>query len=436
MVNIFKILYFLRQANKRLYWDGGKLQRYQDKRFRSVVKFAYDNVPFYHDYYKKHNVDISSIQRLQDLSRLPIVKKDEFKAQSPKQIVSIQYDLSKLKRVRTSGSTGTPFEVYINQTENAWRKAIYMRANIACGQKPRDRWVVLTSPTHFHDTTYIQRKIGVFAQNCISLFEPTEQKIQQITAAKPDVMDGYSSSLVMLAKEMQKINLSTIKPHVVFGNAEFIDQNSKQCIEDAFGAPYCDQFGCAEIDRSAWQCLERQGYHMDVDSVITEFVDKDGDGVSAGERGEVAYTSLFNYAMPFIRYAIGDIGVPSDDTCSCGRNLPLMKIVEGRKDSFLKFPNDRVFSPMIFNYAISTFNRYKDIDQFQIHQKTTDFINVNLKIREPSINKESFAFEFDRHLKKFFDLPDDVQFNISFVDEIQLSKNGKLRSIWSDLPNG
>jgi phenylacetate-CoA ligase len=436
MVNVLKILYFLRQANKRLYWDGDKLKRYQDKRFRSVVKYAYENVPFYHEYYKKYNIDINSIQRLEDLSKLPIVKKAEFKRQSLKQIVSGEYDLSKLKIVRTSGSTGTPFEVYINQTENAWRKAIYMRANIACGQKPRDRWVVLTSPTHFHDTTNFQRRIGIFAQNCISLFEPTDQKIQQVSEAKPDVLDGYSSSLVMLAKEVQKKNISSIKPHIVFGNAEFIDQNSRQCIEDAFGAPYCDQFGCAEIDRSAWQCLERQGYHMDVDSVITEFLDKDGAAVSAGERGEVAYTSLFNYVMPFIRYAIGDIGVPSDDICTCGRKLPLMKLVEGRLDSFLKFPNNRVLSPMIFNYAISTFNRYKDIDQFQIHQKKTDLINVNLKVKEFSINKDAFAVEFGRHLKKFFDLPDDVQFNISFVDEIPLSKTGKLRSIWSDIPNG
>jgi phenylacetate-CoA ligase len=435
MVNLLNLLTFLRQANKRLNWDNKQLKNYQEKRLRSVVKYAYDNVPFYHTLYKQNGVDIGSIQRLEDIQKLPIVKKDLFKSQKTDQIVSKEYDLSTLKRVKTSGSTGTPFQVCINPTEDAWRKAIYMRANIACGQKARDRWVVLTSPTHFNDTTSIQRRIGAFAQNCISLFEPTDLKLNQITAAKPDVLDGYSGSVFMLAKEVKRRGLKTIKPHLVFGNAEFIDQQSRQIIEEAFDAPYCDQFGCAEIDRSAWQCLERHGYHMDVDSVITEFIDPQGVSVAPDERGEVTYTSLFNYTMPFIRYAIGDIGVPSNDTCSCGRSLPLMKIIEGRRDSFLTFPDSRTISPMIFNYVVSTFSHYKDIDQYQIHQKKVNLIDVLLKTNKfTTENKDSLALEFNKHLKQFFDVQDNVEFSIQFVEEIPLSKTGKLRSVWSDLP--
>lgn len=435
MVNLVKLLYFLRTANRRLHWSPSEIKRYQDKHVRSVVKYAYENVPFYHELYKRHSVDIDDISKVEDLDKLPIVKKEVFKKQDPRILVSSEYTLDSLKKVRTSGSTGTPFVVYINSTEDTWRKAIYMRANIACGQKPRDRWVVLTSPTHFKDTTNLQRRLGIFAQNCISLFQPTDIKMQQVIDAKPDVLDGYSGSVAMLAKEAKKRNLTSIKPHLVFGNAEYIDQQSRHCVEEVFDAPYCDQFGCAEIDRSAWQCLERQGYHMDVDSVITEFIDKNGIPVAAGEQGLVTYTSLFNYAMPFIRYSIGDICVPSSDTCSCGNNLPLMKVVEGRKDAFLTLPNSKILSPMIFNYAISTFSYYKDIDQYQIHQKSINVIDVNLKMNGFSIPKDRFAVEFESHLKKFLKIPQDVQLNVAFLDEIPLSKTGKLRSVWSDISN-
>lgn len=435
MVNLVKLLYFLNKANKRLHWSRAELKRYQDKKLRSIVKYAYENVPFYHVLYKYHGVDVNNITRIEDLEKLPIVKKEVFKKQEPRRLVSSQYQLEALKKVRTSGSTGTPFIVYINSTEDAWRKAIYMRANIACGQKARDRWVVLTAPTHFKDTTSLQRRLGIYAQNCISLFEPTSTKLQQISDAKPDIIDGYSGSVAILAKEAKKRNITSIKPHLVFGNAEYIDQQSRSVIEEVFDAPYCDQFGCAEIDRSAWQCLERQSYHMDVDSVIAEFIGKDGFPVAADEQGTVTYTSLFNYAMPFIRYSIGDVGVPSNDTCPCGRSLPLMKIVLGRKDAFLKLPGDKILSPMVFNYAISTFPYYQDIDQYQIHQKKIDDIDVNLKIGNFSIPKERMVIEFTNHFKKFLELPSEIRLNVAFLEEIPLSKTGKLRSVWSDVPN-
>ncbi len=433
-MNILKMLYYLQLANRRLHWDKEKLKQYQSKRLRSIVRYANEHVPFYHKQFKEFGVDVNAIRAIEDLSKLPVIKKEEFKKQDSRQIVSLEYNLNTLKKVRTSGSTGTPFLVYINPDEDAWRKAIYMRANVACGHKPFDRWVVLTSPTHFGDTTNIQRKIGVYAQNCISLFESTDNKVSQIEAARPDVIDGYSRSLFLLAKEVKRRGLKTIKPHLMFGNAELISLEERRFMEDVFDAPYCDQFGCAEIDRSAWQCLERDGYHMDVDSVVTEFLDAKGEPVSAGERGQVTYTSLFNFTMPLLRYSIGDIGVPSGDTCSCGGVLPMMKVVEGRRDSFLTLPNHRVLSPMVFNFAVSRFKYYTDIDQYQIRQRTLDQFDVSLKLNNLSADGDSLKAQFVSHINNFLDLADlNLKFDVSIVDDIPLSKTGKLQSVWSDI---
>ena len=434
MVNLPRVLYNLYCANRRLHWSKEKLRKYQDKRLRQVVRYADRFVPFYHEKFKAAGVDASEIRGVGDLAKLPVIKKAEFKSQDLRRIVSSEYSLDELKKVRTSGSTGTPFQVHINSHEDAWRKAIYMRANIYCGQKPFDRWVVFTSPTHFGDTTGIQRKIGFFAQNCISLFEPTDSKIRQVEAARPDILDGYSGSLFLLAREFKRKGLKTISPKLMFGNAEFIDEDSRRFMEGVFGAPYCDQFGCAEMDRTAWQCLERKGYHLDVDSVVTEFIGEDGEPVSSGERGEVTYTSLFNLSMPFIRYAIGDIGVPSDEACSCGISLPMMEVVEGRQDSFLTLPDERVLSPMVFNFAVSRFRYYDDIEQYQIRQKKTNFFEVKLKMQRFSVDPETMRSEFKNHLKSFLALSEyDMEFDISFVEEIPLSKTGKLMSVWSDL---
>ena len=434
MTNLLRVLYLLGSAYRRLYWDEKRLKRFQEKRLRQVVRYAYDFVPFYHRRFKEAGVNPLSIKKTEDLCRLPIIKKDEFKKQDPREIVSREFDCSRLKKVRTSGSTGKPFQVHISGREDDWRKAIYMRANIACGQRPRDRWVVMTSAHHFHDTTGIQRRLGIYSQTCISLFEPTEQKIDKIAAVKPDVLDGYSGSLFLLSKAIKRRGLGTIRPRIMFGSAESIDLKSRRYMENVFGAPFCDQFGAAEVDRSAWQCLERQGYHMDIDSAITEFVDEAGDNVGDGENGEIMFTSLFSFAMPFIRYAIGDIGAPSGGSCPCGRTLPLMKVVEGRKDSFLTLPGNRIMSPMMFNYVMSTFKYYAAVDQYRIRQRRIDYFEVALKMVGSSFDEREVASEFVTHVRKFLNAGgSELRFDVSFVNEIPLSPTGKLMSVSSDL---
>jgi phenylacetate-CoA ligase len=298
----------------------------------------------------------------------------------------------------------------------------------------RDRWVVLTSPSHFHDTTGIQRKLGFFSQTCVSLWDPADKKIEEIAAVNPHILDGYSGSLVLLAKEMANRGLDVIKPRLMFGNAEAIDLGSRRYIEEVFGAPYCDQYGSAEVDRASWQCPERNGYHMDVDSVITEFVDERGEAVADGEEGEVVFTSLFNFTMPLLRYAIGDVGSPSDESCSCGRTLPLMKVIVGRKDSFLPLPGGRVVSPMIFNFVMSRFKYYAVVHQYLIRQKKIDLFEVSLKMVDGWSKNAEVVQEFENHLKSFPDLVrDDLRFDVSIVDDIPRPKTGKLLSVTSDI---
>jgi phenylacetate-CoA ligase len=434
MVKILKVLYLLSQANKRLHWSKQQLKEYQNKHLRAVLKCANDTVPFYRRHFREAGVDIASIKGVEDLPKLPFVTKEQLKSLSPKEAVSSLYDIKQLKQVRTSGSTGKPLQIFISPIEDAWRKSIYMRANINCGQKPRDRWVVLTAPHHFGDTTKFQRKLGIYSQTCISLFESSDEKIRQIIKARPQILDGYSGSLVVLAKEVRRREIKAIQPHLLLGNAEVIDDEARTFLEDVFDAPYCDQFGCAEVDRSAWQCLERHGYHMDVDSVITEFIGRDGLPVANGERGEIAYTSLFNFAMPLIRYKIGDVGVPSSDSCSCGNILPLMRSVEGRRDSFLVLPNNRIVSPFAINLEASTFKYFTSIDQYHIRQKAVDSLEVYLKVNDGHADCQLIANDFESLLRGFLSIKEnEIKIQTRFVDNLEFTSGGKLTSVSSEV---
>jgi phenylacetate-CoA ligase len=432
MTNFARILYHLVKAMRRAYWKRDKLRRYQEKRLRSVVKYAYDFVPLYHEKFRKAGVNPHDIKTLEDLAKLPIVRKNEMKLENPRRLVSVGFDINKLKVDRTSGSTGQPFGTYLCSFEDDWRKAIYMRANISCGQKPRDRWVVITSPHHFKDTTDIQRRLGIYAQTCVSIFSSVDEQISLIAEAKPDVLDAYSGSLVLLAKEVERRGLKTIRPRIIFGTADLIDVVSRKFLERVFEAPFYDQFGCAEVDRSAWQCPEKLGYHMDVDSVITQFVDDEGKEVSAGERGEIAYTSLFNYAMPFIRYAVGDVGSPSDEECPCGRTFPLMKIVEGRRDSLLRLPDGRLLSPMTFRIAISKF--FEKIIQYRVIQKKLDLFEIYIHKKDSVTDEKVMENELMTHIRKQLNMdPDEITIEIRSVEDLPLRSTGKLMAVVSEL---
>jgi len=434
MTNLSRLLYQLADSMRRLRWDKSKLVRYQEKRLRNIVNHAYASVSFYHRWFKEAGINPSDIKRLGDLAKIPIVTRNEFRRLESEDVVSQRVSVANLKPLTTSGSTGRPLKLFISEAEDDWRKAVYMRANICCGQKPRDKWVVIAGPRHFGSTTKLQTVLGIYAQTCISVFDYVSTQASKIRSLKPDVLDGYSSSILLLAKQIQTTGQKAIRPRIVFGNAEVVDGSSREYIEKVFDAPYYDQYGCVEFNRTAWQCSERKNYHMDVDSVITQFVDKDGNEVSAGERGEIIQTSLFNYAMPFIRYEVGDVGVPSDDECSCGRRLPLMKTVEGRTDSLVVLPDGRILSPRTLTVAVNMFDQYESIEQFRIVQKELNLLEILVETSNAAIDKRAMETSLVAHINRTLHLDEaKMTLRAKVVDNIPPGKSGKSMIVASEL---
>lgn len=435
MPNLLRIAYYIAAALRRVHWKKEKLRKYQEKRLRCVIRNAYETVPFYHELFKRNGITPNDIKRIEDLEKIPVVKKEDLKYENSSRLVSARFNFNNLKKLRTSGSTGEPFEFYISGIEDDWRKAIYLRANISCGQRPRDCWVVLTAPHHFYDTTSIQKKVGIFSQTCISIFNRPEEQAELVGKAKPDILDGYSGSLFLLAKEVAKAGSRTIHPNIIFGTADSVGSSSRRYIEEVFRAPFYDQLGCAEVDRTAWQCPEKARYHMDADSVIIQFVDKDEKEVSDGERGEIVYTSLFNCAQPFIRYSVGDVGAPLSEDCSCNRRLPLMKIVEGRKDSFLVLPDGRLLSPMTFWTIMHYFEQANEIDRFRVIQKKLTSIEIYVKTKGTSVSNGRLEKRLVRQIRKCLQVDEaSLDIFIKFEKEIPLDKTGRLRSVICELP--
>jgi len=395
---------------------------------------AYENVVFYHELFKSAGLHPSDIKDVDDLDKIPIVTKRMMKKYPTQDLISKLYSPQGLKTISTGGSTGQPFRIYINSIEDAWRKAIYMRANITCGQKLRDRWVAVIDPQYSSQNNTIQKLLRIYYREIVPVLLPRILQYETVAGMSPDVLDGFPSSLNLLAKEKTNRDDHRIKPRIIFGSGELVDKSSIKYIEKTFDAPYYDQFGCTEIDRSAWQCKEQNGYHLDVDSVVTQFVNKEEKEVGVGETGEIAYTSLFNYAFPIIRYNVEDIGIRTDDECSCGISLPMMKVVEGRSNSYLVFPDDRVVSPMRFIELLGAFKMDREIDQYQVIQETKTSMKIVVKKMSAEVDEETVAKTLRSNI--IDGLPevlglDQMDIDVDFVDEIPLSLRGKLNVVTS-----
>ncbi len=434
MTNYLRALSYLSSLMRRSSWDKARLKRFQDKKLREIFAYAYANSSFYYRRFKEAGLGPQDIRTTEDLRRVPLVRKSDLIG-NMSEVVSKEFSQDELKLQRTSGSTGRPLYVYLTGRENEFRKAKHLRAQVALGQKPWDKWVTITSPLHFAETSRLQKLAHFFSITPISVFDDVGIQLSEISAAKPDVIDGYSNSILLLAKEIGKQGLTPVSLKFLVSGAEWLDSTSREFVEKVFSVPFYDQYASVEFERIAWQCKEKRDYHLDADSVLAEFVDENGDEVARGEKGEIVCTSLFNYAMPFIRYALDDIGVRSkDDECACGRVFPLMKVLEGRRTSLLTLPSGKVLAPFAFMLSVWTFKDYGSIDLFRVVQTKKDLIIFKVKLKENVVDENSIARALEEHVRKSLNLtPQEVDIRVEPVAEIPLGKNGKFQIVTSQL---
>jgi phenylacetate-CoA ligase len=436
MRNYLRVSYYFADSLRRAKMSKNDLDEYQNKKIRKVIQYAYDSVPFYKRIFDEAGIKPSDIRTKTDLNKIPIISKSQMKSANEADLISRYYDTKNLKNLKTGGSTGIPFSFYISNKEDDWRQAIQLRPNYICGQKPWQRWVTIIDGEYARGITNYRKLIPFYPQTMVSAIWSREAQLKAVESLKPDVLDGFSSSLWLLAREVESRNITYVHPKLIFGTGELISPSSREYLEKVFGAPYYDQFGCMEVNRTAWECKAKIGYHMDVDSVIMQFVDKNGDEVAIGEEGEIVYTSLFNYAMPFIRYGIKDIGVPLGDVCPCGITLPLMKMVAGRSNSFLTFPDGNRVGPWVIIEHLKAFTLTKEIDQYRVIQKRKDLVEIYVKKSNEQVDEEKLSNFLTSNIRdglqnlEKIDVSN-VQFDVKFVNEFETTARGKQNVIQS-----
>ena len=415
---------YLYQLLKSQWQDYEKLKDLQNRKLRLILKYAYDNIPFYHEKFRKAKIKPGDIKTIEELVKLPYTTRLELQNAFPDRIVRRGTEINKCFTSMTSGSTGMPLTVVYGKRDEDFEKAVALRCNIACGQKLFDRWVVISTPKHIKSKHWFQ-KVGLFNPEYISVYDNIDIQISKIKKNNPQILDGFASSIFMISKEINKQQIKTINPKIIFSTAEVLSGKARRYINSTFDINIFDQFGCVEMGRTAWECPEHNGYHIDMEAVIMEFI-SNNEQVSSGESGEIVYTNLYNYTMPFIRYKIEDVGIPSDEKCNCGRGLPMMKILEGRKEVFMITPNGKIIPPIIWPVIME---KIKSISQYKIIQEKINLITIKIvptkSLKDEEINRMIFE------IKSY--IGDDIEIKVDFVETIPREKSGKFKTVISKI---
>jgi len=245
--------------------------------------------------------------------------------------------------------------------------------------------------------------------------------VQKLREYRPDVLEGYPGVLAKIAENIEDDPSRLICPRLVVVGGEVLSPLMRDVIARAFAAPVFDFYASYEFKLLAWECKETGKFHVCDDAVILEVL-KEGRPASIGERGEVVGTGLHSFAMPFIRFRLGDIVTRGSETCSCGQPFTTIREVQGRIIDYFLLPDGRVIHPYeILSLFLS--DAYPWIRQYQLTQESEGL--VVLRVVPSTIPPHDELAHIEASVKAL--LGPGVDFQTRLVSEIKVEPSGKFR---------
>ena len=325
-----------------IYMSRKEIEAIKERRFRSIVRYAFWRCPFYRKKFKEVGIDVDKIRKVEDIEKLPFTTKQDLRNAYPLKMCCVPKE--EVVRIQMSGgTTGQPVIIpYTRKDVEQW-KEMMLRAFYLAEITSKD--VIQITPAFglwnggfgFH-----------FAADAINAFiipigpGNTRNQLRFMRDFGTTVLcatASYPLRLAEVAREMG-IDVKSLSLQKMLLGAEPWSDEMRKRIEEIFEVRTYDIPGLTEmggVGTVGFECPERNGLHMWEDNYIVEIVDPEtGEVVDDGKEGEVVYTSLNREAMPLIRYRSGEVSaVAYRDRCECGIEHMTMKRIKGRTDDMV-----------------------------------------------------------------------------------------------------
>ena len=328
-----------------------ELQEIQARKLRQLVDNVYRSSQFYRKRFKEAGVRPEDIKTLEDVARLPFTYKRDLRDNYPSGMFCVPMNQVVRYHV-SSGTTGKPTVVgYTRGDIDVWTTSL-ARAMTSCGLGRGDTiqvsygYGLFTGGLGAH---YGAEEIGA---SVIPMgVGNTERQIELMIDLKATAIACTPSYLLHMNEVAKKMGVS-VKDNsnlkMAFLGAEPWSPETRKRIESTMGIKAYDIYGTSEMSGPLFtECKEQNGIHVWADHFLLEVIDKNGDPVKEGQRGELVITTLSKEALPLIRYRVGDITILNNEECECGRTHPRIMRILGRADDMLIIRGINVFPSQV-----------------------------------------------------------------------------------------
>ncbi len=329
-----------------------EIEALQLERLKYMVRYCFDNVPFYHKRLSEAKVSPDKIKKLSDIQYIPYTTKEDIRDNYP--FGMFAQPMKNIVRLHaSSGTTGKPTVVgYTRRDLDMWSDVV-ARLCVAAGATDEDivqicfGYGLFTGALGLH---YGLEKIG--ATVIPSSSGNTEKQVMLLKDFGTTAIVS-TPSYAMYMSEVARDNGITndqLKLRLGLFGSEGCTPEMRTAVEKGFGLFATDNYGMSELigPGVSGECVYREGMHIAEDHFLAEVIDsKTGEALEPGSTGEVVITPLTKEAFPLLRYRTKDISRINYEPCKCGRTMARMDKIKGRSDDMLKIKGVNVFPSQI-----------------------------------------------------------------------------------------
>ena len=328
-----------------------ELQELQERKLKQLVENVYRSSHFYRKRFDEAGVKPSAIKKLEDVAKLPFTYKVDLRDNYPTNMFCVP--LNQVVRFHvSSGTTGKPTVVgYTRGDIDLWTSSL-ARAMTSCGLGRGDIMQVSYGYGLFTGGLGVHYGAEEVGASVIPMgVGNTERQIELMIDLKATAIACTPSYLLHMNEVAKKMNINVKDDShlkMAFLGAEPWSLETRKRIEDNLGIKAYDIYGTSEMSGPLFtECKEQNGIHVWADHFLLEIIDKNGDPVKEGQKGELVITTLTKEALPLIRYRVGDISIINNEECECGRTHPRLMRILGRSDDMLIIRGINVFPSQV-----------------------------------------------------------------------------------------
>lgn len=428
---------FVALLDQSQWWEPERMREWQAVQLRRVLVHADRHVPYYREVFRRHGLDPARVESIEELRKLPVLTRDIVKHRIA-DLKSRGAGSPGLSEGHTSGTTGSPITLYYDSDMIAMNYAVmdrqYRWADCRL-ERHGDRIAVVRGNVIVPLTQKrppfwrFNRDLNQMLLSCFHLSPANlDAYLQALKKFKPTVVDGYPSSLYVLARLLLNRG-ERLAVKAAITSSETLYDFQRVAIEEAFECRVFDYYAAAERVIFSVECNHHSGHHLCEEYGITEVLGEDDEPLPSGEEGYLVGTTLHNRGMPLIRYRTTDRGAFKPARCGCGRPLQLTEDVTTKAEDLLRLRDGRLIPPSVLTHP---FKPLDAIEGSQIVQ--TDLDRLLIRIVPGGRFSDGDREHLLRELRAR--LGEDMRIDIELVDELPRTSRGKFKWVINEVGTG